>query len=675
MSQTELVRVKFNNEGDGEVNIGLTSEDWLENSSQDVDDSSGSSSVENMQEEIGQIKYYDGRCGIFKWTPNWLQIFNNPKVLVLSLGYFLIFQGSIATGFISVGISSIEKRYNLSSSLSAFAAVSYEIGVIIFILFTSYFGGRSHKPRVLGVSLLVMGIGSFIFASPHYFSGAYYFNVTSTEVCTNASEFAPSCTIPHLYFYPLFLIGNIIIGCGSSTLYTVGTGLVDDSTHPRYSPIYLSVVNIVAVAGPCVGFGLGGVFLSIFVNPFTPTTLTSADPQWVGAWWIGFVLTGIFSIVGSIQFFFYPRRLKGSREYDKLRKQQQPVQDQGLSFEEDHNVSVLTMIKEYPHYAYRILKNPTFLFVTLGIAAGAFIVSGTITFLPKYLEVQFSISSSLASYIIGAVTIPAASIGLLLGGITLFVFRKLTVERLALCVFLLTIIEVFVPPLFLIGCSSHEIAGVSSNYKNSTARSNYIIRDLNASCFSSCDCKSNYYQPVCSEGVTYFSPCLAGCPQKLDGNEYYSNCTCLGEDSLATDGKCDDNCTLQVIITALLFFIAVTLIFYNNIPFLKLTLRSVADKDRTVALGIQSFVLRIIGQLPGPLVVGEIFDLNCILWEETNCGNRGACLEYNSLTLKYSLIGVLSIGVCVSSFFFFLAWISWMLRKIPEKDKQYRNSS
>ena len=77
-------------------------------------------------------------------------------------------------------------------------------------------------------------------------------------------------------------------------------------------------------------------------------------------------------------------------------------------------------------------------------------------------------------------------------------------------------------------------------------------------------------------------------------------------------------------------------------------------------------MLRLFGQLPGPLVIGVIFDFNCILWEETDCGTRGACLEYDSLSLKYSIIVIIFIAVSLSSFLFFLAWISWKCRKIRE---------
>ncbi len=43
--------------------------------------------------------------------------------------------------------------------------------------------------------------------------------------------------------------------------------------------------------GPAVGFLLGGTFLTLWVDPgSTPEGLTDSDQNWVGAWWIGFLL-------------------------------------------------------------------------------------------------------------------------------------------------------------------------------------------------------------------------------------------------------------------------------------------------------------------------------------------------------------------------------------------------
>ncbi|KAI6650545.1 solute carrier organic anion transporter family member 4A1 [Oopsacas minuta] len=650
------------------ISSNNTTDDQPEKDSKSETSTGGEDDVTGSAE----CSFYDGKCGLWKCTPGWLQFFNNPKFLVISLSCFVLLQGSVATGFISVGLSSIERRYNLPSSLSAFAAISYEIGVILILPFSSYFGGRGHKPRVLGISLLTLGIGCLIFASPQYISGAYQsFNSTlSSEICTNKSNSRPICSSPLIYYYPLFIFGNMIIGFGSSTLYTVGTGFIDDSTHPRYSPIYISVFYIASVLGPAIGFGLGGFFLSVYVDPFSPTTLTSTDTQWVGAWWIGFVFAGTVSILASTQFFLYPRRIKGSREYDKLRKENQPVENQGISFEEDHNISLFKMLKEYPNYLRRILRNLTFLFATLGVTTGAFVIAGVVTFLPKYVEVQFGVSPSIASYLIGGISIPAASIGIFLGGLTLFIFKKLSVERLALMLLILTLIELIIPPVLLITCSNTRIAGVNYNYPNSTKLSNFAIRNLNESCFSNCNCETYLYQPICSEGVTYISPCLAGCTGQANSSGFYSNCSCVQDQSVTIDGKCPEMCTVTIIIAAILLFFAIVLLFYNNIPFLKLSLRCVADKDRTVALGIQSLITRIFGQLPGPLALGGIFDLNCVLWQETDCGTRGACLEYNRETLKYSFIGLLGGGIIITNIFFFLAWITWKYRKIPKEEFQ-----
>ena len=315
---------------------------------------------------------------------------------------------------------------------------------------------------------------------------------------------------------------------------------------------------------------------------------------------------------------------------------------------------------------FRILKNITFLFVTIGIAVGAFVVGGVIAFMAKYVEIQFSVLPSIASYLIGGISIPSAAIGIFLGGLTLFFFKKLSVEKLALMVLLLSLLEVLTPPVLLITCAYPRIAGVNVNYPNTTARTNFRVRDLNVSCFSNCDCKSNFFQPICSEGVTYFSPCVAGCPNQANPNGTYSECSCLSNGSLASNGECTNFCTVIIIIAGVLMFIGILLLFYNNIPFIKLTLRCVADKDRTVALGIQSLIVRIFGQVPGPLALGGIFDLNCILWQETECGGRGACLEYNTESLRYSFVGFLLFGVALNNVFFLLAWLSWRHRKIPE---------
>lgn len=56
-------------------------------------------------------------------------------------------------------LSSIQRRYNLSSTQSGLVVSVFDMAVIVSVAFISYFGGKGHKPRWLGIGLLVQGFG------------------------------------------------------------------------------------------------------------------------------------------------------------------------------------------------------------------------------------------------------------------------------------------------------------------------------------------------------------------------------------------------------------------------------------------------------------------------------------------------------------------------------------
>lgn len=39
------------------------------------------------------------------------------------------------------------------------------------IAFVSYFGAKLHRPRLIGAGCLVMAVGSYLIALPHFFQG------------------------------------------------------------------------------------------------------------------------------------------------------------------------------------------------------------------------------------------------------------------------------------------------------------------------------------------------------------------------------------------------------------------------------------------------------------------------------------------------------------------------
>ena len=90
--------------------------------------------------------------------------------------------------------------------------------------------------------------------------------------------------------------------------------------------------------------------------------------------------------------------------------------------------------------------------------------------------------------------------------------------------------------------------------------------------------------------------------------------------------------------------------------------RVVADEHRSLGLGVASIIARILGSVPGPLIVGSLFDLTCEHWQY-ECGEQGNCWVYNNQTLSYYIFGfaviILAAGVVVSTG----AWFMYPQRK------------
>ena len=62
-------------------------------------------------------------------------------------------------------ITSIEQRYKLSAKQLGSITAIFDAAVALSIIFISYFGGRrqTHKPRWLGISLILLGLGAYLF--------------------------------------------------------------------------------------------------------------------------------------------------------------------------------------------------------------------------------------------------------------------------------------------------------------------------------------------------------------------------------------------------------------------------------------------------------------------------------------------------------------------------------
>ncbi|KAJ0182431.1 hypothetical protein K1T71_001800 [Dendrolimus kikuchii] len=680
-----------------------------------------------MFPEILDIPHDTRDCGILSWRPLFIQRFSSIKVFVFFLSFLVTLQQALSSGYINSVITTIEKRFEIPSSLSGLIASSYEIGNVITVIFVSYLGSRRHIPVWIAVGAVIMGIGSLVFVVPHFIAevnGETLMNNKSEDnICRLPGALDQEMSLGHLSqalppsnlrpdncikstpstFMPVmvFVVAQLLLGCGGSPLLTLGTTYVDDHVRPESSSMYIGCMYSMAAFGPVLGFLLGAYLLSFHMDSFSGTIISigPGDHRWVGMWWGGFLLCGFLLMLVAIPFFSFPKVLV--REKEKIRLVEKAAAANGASSSKippkpQTNIKDSGYgkdIKDIPVSMWRLLKNPVYVVTCLGACMELMIVSGFVVFLPKYLETQFSLGKSQASVFTGAIAIPGACIGIFMGGCLL---KRLELRPKGAVQFVLisnTVCLSCYALLFFLGCDNIKMAGTTIPYTNNSNLEPFKV-NLTAACNFNCLCTETDMEPVCgNNGLTYFSPCHAGCAEFSRSN--YTKCACVHENSrdmglgvsavvngakasaltaselreysevtvvpVATAGACNPPCTTIFPFLVLLFFMTFV-VAVTQMPLLMIVLRSVSEEERSFALGMQFVIFRLFGYIPAPIVFGNLIDSTCILWKQSCSGEKGGrCLLYDIEQFRYRYVGLCG-GIKIVALGIFLAdW--WLVRR------------
>lgn len=181
-------------------------------------------------------------CGWGALMPEAIQVFNTPRWVLFFLCVASFLQGMIINGFINTVITSIERRFDLRSYEAGLIASSYDIAACVCLAFVSYFGGTGHKPRWLGWGVLIMALGSLVFALPHFTTPPYQVSLPQrTGLCSgNHSSPCQDEEGGGLSGYRfVFMLGQFLHGVGATPLYTLGVTYLDENVKSNYAPVYI----------------------------------------------------------------------------------------------------------------------------------------------------------------------------------------------------------------------------------------------------------------------------------------------------------------------------------------------------------------------------------------------------------------------------------------------------
>ncbi|XP_053742118.1 solute carrier organic anion transporter family member 1C1-like [Synchiropus splendidus] len=632
-----------------------------------------------------------------------------PPTLKMFLGAlsFAYFSKALSGSYMKSTITQLERRFDIPSYLIGIIDGSFEIGNLLLIAFVSYFGAKLHRPKIIAIGCVLMSFGTFLMAMPHFIIGRYKIESSigpSLNSTTNISPCAAGSPEPvddrpsimpsrgceresgfSMWIY-LFL-GNILRGIGETPIQPLGISYIDDYSQSENAALYIGWVQTISIIGPVFGYLLGSLCAKVYVDigyvDMDSLTITAGDARWVGAWWLGYLIAGVITLMSAVPFWFLPKSLP--MPVDKHDTSCSPeetrfIKDSGgdHKIRSEEPVNLQHMAREFVPTLKSLLGNPVFIIYLCVTIIQFNSLIGMVTYKPKYIEQHYGQSASKANFLMGMINIPAVALGMFSGGVVMKKY-KLGIMAAAKFAFGTSILGYFLSLLFLaMGCENAKVAGVTVSYSGDEGLS-YEERSLFSECNSGCWCSQRDWDPVCGEnGVTYVSPCLAGCSSSSGSgrNTVFENCRCVAVTDgsalnlTATLGQCQhrDGCDRVFPYFLTLSVLTSFIISLGGTPGFVLLVRCVKHELKSLALGIHMLATHILAGIPAPIYFGAIIDTTCLKWGYKACGGRGACRIYNTSAYRILYLG-LTLGLRTVSFLLCILGFSLLQRHVKQEEK------
>ncbi|XP_006912729.1 solute carrier organic anion transporter family member 1C1 isoform X2 [Pteropus alecto] len=577
---------------------------------------------------------------------------------------FVYFAKALAEGYLKSTITQIERRFEIPSSLVGVIDGSFEIGNLLVITLVSYFGARLHRPKIIGAGCLIMGVGTLLIAMPQFFMKQYRYERYSSF--SNSTLSISPCLLESNNQLPISVI------------------------EESQSKINNGCVQTVAIIGPIFGFLLGSLCAKLYVDigfvNLDHITITPKDPQWVGAWWLGYLIAGIISLLAAVPFWCLPKSLPRPRSREDSNSSSEKskfIVDGHTDYQTPHGekVKIMEMARDFLPSLKNLFGNPVYFLYLCASTVQFNSLFGMVTYKPKYIEQQYGQSSSKANFVIGLINIPAVALGIFSGGIAMKKFRIGVCGAAKIYLGSSVLGYLLFLSLFALGCENSDVAGLTISYQG-TKPVSYHERALFSDCNSRCKCSETKWEPMCgANGITYASACLAGCQNSTRSGKtiIFYNCTCVGTatsisgNSSGMVGRCqkDNGCSKMFLYFLVISVITSYTLSLGGIPGYILLLRCIKPQLKSFALGIYTLAIRVLAGIPAPVYFGVLIDTSCLKWGFKRCGTRGSCRLYDSNTFRHIYLG-LTMMLGIMSIFLNIAVLFTLKKNYVSKHRSFR---
>ncbi|XP_027694655.1 solute carrier organic anion transporter family member 1A2 [Vombatus ursinus] len=591
-----------------------------------------------------------------------LKCISKIKMFLLALMCAYISK-TLSGSFLNSILTQLERQFNLSTTLVGLINGSFEIGNLLLIVFVSYFGTKMHRPMLIAMGCITMGIGCFLQSLPHFLMDPYEYETTVSKTSNSSSndflcmrketqiftttEDPSECTNEvksSMWLY--VLVGNIIRGIGETSIKPLGISYIEDFAKTENSPLYIGCLETGAIIGPLIGFLLGSYCVKMYVDIGSVNTddltITPADTRWVGAWWLGLLVCAGVNVLSGVPFLFLPKSLPKVGLETNMNIIEKDERNETKAEKRDITIDFLPLMKSL--FCNRIY---VLFLVTSILQFNAFVI--LFSFLPKYMEQQYGISASEAIFLIGIYNLTPVCFGYLAGGFIMKKF-KINMKQAAYIAFCMSLLDYFLNMLcFLTVCDNSPVAGLTVSYEGTEQNVNMESNVL-TDCNIDCNCQDKIWDPVCgNNNLSYMSACLAGCEAYFGTgvNMGFQNCSCIksSKNASASLGLCGSTPACSLMLQYFLILSALSSFIYSlaAIPGYMVFLRSLKPKEKALGVGLHMLCTRIFAGIPAPIYFGVLVDYTCLHWGTLRCGKPGACRIYDSINFRTMYLGLSAI--------------------------------
>ena len=112
------------------------------------------------------------------------------------------------------------------------------------------------------------------------------------------------------------------------------------------------------------------------INDLSPTS-----PQWIGAWWLGFLMIVVLALFMALLLSLFPAKLQQDQQSMEEGTTNEIEKHMSTDLEKDEEVLHVNRcdygkVKDMPKVIYQLLTNATYVLMSFGAATDAFLLAG-----------------------------------------------------------------------------------------------------------------------------------------------------------------------------------------------------------------------------------------------------------------------------------------------------------